>query len=589
LKKKPLLFVNVVFIWGYLSVFFLSIPLQCQAATLTELDSIEQIRTQEQEQRLRQKLEVKPDVRLRLSGQLDQGLLPEHESPCFSIDKIVLEDISGVNPSHSSADKFQWALNASNELADGTPDIALGRCLGSSGINILVKRVQNAIVNKGFITTRIVVTPQDLTTGTLKLTLVPGRIHKISFLDADNIRATYWNAVPAKVGDLLNLRDIEQALENFKRLPTAEADIKIQPSSTENSQPGDSDLVFDWKQGFPFRLNLSLDDSGSPATGKYQGNLTLSYDHWWTLNDLFYVSFNHDLGGGDIGRRGTKGYTIHYSIPFGYWLLAATGSNNQYHQTVAGFTQNYIYSGDSANQEIKLSRMIYRDAYRKTSLSIRGWLRSSQNYIDDTEVIVQRRRMAGWDFGISHQQFIAKGSLSIEVNYRRGVKGYGSLPAPEEAFEEGTSQPEILTSQVQLSIPFQVENHTLNYHGILKGQLNYTPLVPLDRFSIGSRYTVRGFDGNQQLSAERGWLFRNELSLALSHTGQALYLGVDSGEVSGPTSTKLVGTTLSGGVIGLRGGYKAFIYDLFFGKPISKPSKFIVSDSVIGFSVNASF
>ncbi|PSD22802.1 hypothetical protein C7E12_22645, partial [Stenotrophomonas maltophilia] len=36
----------------------------------------------------------------------------------------------------------------------------------------------------------------------------------------------------------------------------------------------------------------------------------------------------------------------------------------------------------------------------------RGWQRESKNYIDDTEIEVQRRRTAGWELGLTHKQFI---------------------------------------------------------------------------------------------------------------------------------------------------------------------------------------
>ena len=66
----------------------------------------------------------------------------------------------------------------------------------------------------------------------------------------------------------------------------------------------------------------------------------------------------------------------------------------QYRQTVAGFSQNYVYSGSSDNAELRLSRLVYRDASRKTGLHVRLWMRKSDNYIDDTEIEVQRRRTA---------------------------------------------------------------------------------------------------------------------------------------------------------------------------------------------------
>jgi hemolysin activation/secretion protein len=562
-----------------------SMPLSgawAQNVSPTDAANQELLRQQERERVLRQQQERAPDVRLeRTRAPTALGRLPVDESPCFNIERILL--------SGDAAEQFQRVLATANRTEDGADDVASGRCLGSRGINLVMKRVQNAIVQRGFVTTRVLAEPQDLSAGTLKLTLIPGRVRGIRFAEGSDARATQWNAVSARPGDLLNLRDIEQALENFKRVPSAEADIQITPADGPDAKPGDSDLVISWKQGFPFRLSLSADDSGSKATGKYQGAVTLSYDHAATLNDLFYVSLNHDLGGGDPGRRGTRGHTAHYSLPFGYWQIGFTTSANRYHQAVAGASQTYLYSGESQNSDIKLSRLVYRDAVRKATLGLRGWARSSKNFIDDTEVEVQRRRMAGWDFGLAHREFIGTATLDLNVNYRRGTGAMNALPAPEDAFGEGTSRLRLVTSDARLNVPFAVGAQRLRYSGMWRAQWNHTPLVPQDRFAIGGRYTVRGFDGESLLSAERGWLIRNDLGWALGQAGQELYLGVDHGEVGGASSQTLVGTRLSGAALGLRGGYKGLAYDIFIGQPLNKPEGFKAASTVAGFNINWSF
>ena len=60
--------------------------------------------------------------------------------------------------------------------------------------------------------------------------------------------------------------------------------------------------------------------------------------------------------------------------------------------------------------------------------------------------------------------------------------------------------------------------------GSWRAQWNRTPLAPQDRFSIGGRYTVRGFDGELTLMGERGWVLRNEIGLPVG-AGQELYAG----------------------------------------------------------------
>ncbi len=229
---------------------------------------------------------------------------------------------------------------------------------------------------------------------------------------------------------------------------------------------------------------------------------------------------------------------------------------------------------------------MYRDAVRKTTVSLGGWERSSKNFIEDTEVEVQRRRMAGWELGVNHREFIGTATLDFTINYRRGTGAMNALPAPEESFDEGTSRPKIFTADAQLRKPFALGTQQFQYTANWRAQWNDTPLVPQDRFAIGGRYTVRGFDGESSLLADRGWLIRNDLGWALGQSGQELYLGLDYGEVGGASSDYLVGKRLCGAVLGLRGGFMGGTYDLFIGEPLSHPDGFETADIVTGFMLS---
>ena len=137
----------------------------------------------------------------------------------------------------------------------------------------------------------------------------------------------------------------------------------------------------------------------------------------------------------------------------------------------------------------------------------------------------------------------------------------------------------------------------LQYSASLRGQTNYTPLTPQDRFSIGNRFTVRGFDGEQTLVADNGWLIRNELTMPVAQSGQAIYWGLDYGEVGGQSSKNLIGKYLAGTVVGLRGsGYATGLkllsglsYDVFVAKPINKPKGFDTPDTTAGFNINYAY
>ena len=136
---------------------------------------------------------------------------------------------------------------------------------------------------------------------------------------------------------------------------------------------------------------------------------------------------------------------------------------------------------------------------------------------------------------------------------------------------------------------FLPEGQRLRWSALARGQNPSIALTPQDRFSIGGRYTVRGFEGETSLSGERGYLVRNEMSAAVGDTGQEIFIGIDHGEVSGPSTNLLVGNRLTGAVLGLRGGYKRVQYEVFVGTPLYQPEGFKASDTAAGFNLNISF
>jgi len=568
--------------FGAITVLSLACALiakKAQAQTPADLQRANdaQRQAQERDQQRQQQLQPAPDVRLSPNPPaLDTRRLPANELPCFRIDNVSL---TGSEGTPIQLDPLRQSL-----AGPGADDGPFGRCLGAQGVAQLIGRAQDALIAQGFVTSRVLAPPQDLSSGTLVLQVLPGRIQRIRLTKPDD-RASLRPALPMREGDVLQLRDMEQALENLKRVPTAEADIQIEPGQ----EPGTSDLVVSWTQSKAWRTSLTADDSGFPSIGKYQGSATLSYDHALTLNDLFYVTTSSDLGGGDPGHRGTRGQTVHYSVPFGYWLVSLNSSKNRFFQTVAGATQDYIYSGHNRQQDIKLTHLFFRDASSKTSWSVQAFARQSENFIDDTEVEVQRRRVGGYELGLQHKTQLGAVQVEGSTAFKKGTRAFGANQAPEDLFGEGTHQFELVTAAAQVQTPFKVGSQAWVYQGNWRWQNNRSRLIPQDQFRLGGRFTVRGFDGQSSLMAERGWLLRNEVSTALGDSGQRLYLALDHGRVNGPSAQNLLGQQLTGSAVGVRGKINFLTYDLFVGAPVRKPVGFRTASTTYGFSLAASF
>lgn len=560
---------------GKIIVLFIAVTVNdLWAENVDETSAQEFIRQQQQGQAIREKMEKRTDIHLEIQRIDTQKNIPENEFPCFHISQI---ELAG-----SGADFFKKTLR----MVLKNKDQALGRCLGAEGINVVMTRLQNAIIAKGYITSRVYVGPQDLAKGTLTLTVMAGTVNDISVSDSTSSFVFLWNTAPKFKNNILNLRDIEQALENLKRIPTADADIAILP--TKHTEHSGSDLEVSYQQNFPLRFSLSLDDAGSKATGKYQGNVTASLDNPLRLSDLLYISMNHDLGGGDTGRRGSESKILHYSVPYRYWQMAVTGNESDYHQSVPGLTETYTYSGKNKQIELKLSRLVWRNAQSKVTLFMQGHHRKSWNYIDDTEVEVQRRVASGWTAGVNYRTRFTSTFLDSNLTYKRGTGAFGAIQAPEEMYGEGTTRYQIINADTYIMLPFSVQNFNFRYSAAARIQIQQTPLLPQERFSIGGRYSVRGFDGESSLMGEKGFSLRNDLGWVLNGQYKELYLGLDAGRVSSVRSNALKGNTLVGAVMGFKGVWRSFNYDFFYGTDLYKPSKF-TSQNPFEFALNYSF
>ena len=137
--------------------------------------------------------------------------------------------------------------------------------LSLSDINKLIHAMNQSLLSRGFSTSRIVVPEQNLSLGELRLVLQIGYIGTVRF--AEDSDALYWkNLFPFHEGDILNVRDIEQGIEQAKRLPSQDISVQLLPSE----QPQRTDVVLTVKRGKNFYGTISVDDSGLEDTGKLQ-------------------------------------------------------------------------------------------------------------------------------------------------------------------------------------------------------------------------------------------------------------------------------------------------------------------------------
>lgn len=521
--------------------------------------ALEGLRREEERSRMQQQqLLPRADVLRPARVPAADTQLPQ-ETPCFAVHEIVLE---------GNVDPLLHGLARTAQQFDG-------HCVGVQGLSRIAAVLDEELLSSGFATSRVSLPAQNLQSGVLRVRLHPGRVHAIRAAP-EEAWGTWRNAFPVSPGDILNIRDLEQGVEQMNRLPSQSVRTQLEPGDA----PDTSVVVIERRPATlreRVRGSIGVDNSGGAALGRAQMSGSLALDNPLGLNDLLSASAGSNLENPDATHR-SQSLGLNYSIPWGYNTLSLQASRSRFAQHVQGTTVRFLSSGQSQGAEARLARTLVRTASAKFGIHGAVSLRRASSHIDDVELVVQRRRTTNAEIGLSYRQLFEKSSLDLDLAYRRGTSWRGAQEDLPTAAEGGlTLRPRIATFAATFATTFSLDGRPLQYAGSLRGQYTRNTTLSIDQFSIGGRHIVRGFNGDAVLLSENGVVWRNDLSwpvdLATGVAAQAV-LGLDWGRVWGPASAGLAGRQLAGAALGLRGRAAGLYFDASLGTPLHRPANF---------------
>ena len=493
--------------------------------------------------------------------------LPADESVRFHISQITIEN---------QVERFRFLECIARPYVD--------KELSLSDINKLINAMNQSIMARGFSTSRIVVPEQNLSSGELHLVLLVGYINTVRFAEGSD--TLYWkNLFPFHEEDILNVRDIEQGIEQAKRIPSQDISVQLLPSE----QPQRTDVVLTVKRGKNFYGTISVDDSGLEDTGKLQWYTSIGIDQPFHKNDLLRIGMNLD-GAHDGYEKGTRGHNISYTYPYGRHTFSFSYQRSKYHQTVESIPYNFISAGDSNISTLSWDYVLHRSAAMKTSMDIRLRKRNAHSFLNDVELPIQAMHQTSMEVGFAERLYLQRDTLYFRLAHRFGLGWLGAQK--EKPYDDA---PKTLYRMWLLDVdfvhPFEFSHRPATFTTSFHGQytMDDMRLYGVDMISMGNRYTVRGFDGEVTLMGTNGWYLRNEFATRFPKQKAELYLGLDVGAVYGYGTEVYNGHVIAGTVLGLRGAMDMLSYDVFAAKPIQKPEGFRTPDVTYGFSLGMKF
>ena len=457
-----------------------------------------------------------------------------------------------------------------------------------SNITNIRNAFQRKLLDKGYVTSQVYIPEQNLNAGTLQFMVMPGRVEDIRYSDS-SAHGPWRTAFPVRPGDILNIRDVEQGLEQMKRVSSQSVTMKLLPGTSV----GTSIIELSIKQDKPVHGSISFDNSGLESTGVYQGSFTSSFDQVFRANDTFTMSLSGDLSGsGSI--KGTRAASLNYVIPHGKDTFSLSFSKSRYHQTIQSNPYDFIYSGKSTTMKAKWNHVWSRTQREKRAFDISISTRHNHRFINDMELPVQALRTTSMELGISNRTYIGNATLYSRLGFQWGIGALGAQAEHKASVAMGgpTSRYHMWLVDVDYRKPFIMGHRPASFTSSFHGQWvqGGKRLYSVDTINIGNRYSIYGFDGEYTLMGDSGWYVRNEVSSVIPRLNTEVYLGLDVGAVYGKSTEALVGRTIAGTALGIRGNYSSgLLFDAFVSTPLYKPQGYHTKKFYSGFTVGYRF
>lgn len=447
--------------------------------------------------------------------------------------------------------------------------------LGKSDILELVKELTDFYIGKGYSTTLLTIKEGNLRTQKITLKVLWGKINKALVEDKDptlSQKMRIYDALPFHKNEVLNVSDIDQALDNLLRISYG-TKIKIIPDDEE----GYSNLNFSGMEYDILNLGLKLNNSGRKESGWNQYSGTMGLNNFIGFNDIlsFYYGYN------DLKQKSDsqKSWSLSYSIPVGYWSFDTSYYRSEYKKIIGGNFGGYNSDGNSERYSNRINRVLFRNNNHKLSAYTSIDVKNNLNRIHELVIDVSSKRYSNITFGINDVTTIWGGGTYWDLSLTKGTPWFGSAWVNDPdllGFDIDFHKINGLLSWSKKIHQFDI--FSVNYDLTASFQYSKDVLVSDQNISIGDEYSVRGFK-EDSISGNKGGYVSNTVKFPVyinKFSGVSIvpFVGYDVGYVKNNCSkyvNSCEGEFISGGSVGLKLNQKYLSSSLSAGWPITKP------------------
>jgi len=381
----------------------------------------------------------------------------------------------------------------------------IGQCLGVPQLNELLKVITDHYIDKGLVTSRAYLPQQDLSSGHLNVLVVEGRLEGLKGAENSKLSDRELAMVfPGKAGDLVNLREIEQMVDQLNRLPSNQAKMELTPGQSV----GGSEVRVTNEPKKPWRAGLSRSNDGQRSTGEQQWGTSFEWDSPLGLADQLMLRGGHDAM--TDHQHTSNNAMLNYNLPWGWWNVSYTYSQSEYRSQIPANGFNFKQTGDSQNHQLRVERVIHRDALSKTSLNTGLAYLRTNNFIEDSKLAVSSNRLSEAQFGINHGRRVGNAFVNLDLGMQQGIGAFDAQDDNDPGPGQANARYRKYTATASYLQPFKLWDESFSFSSLMTGQRSEDVLFSPQRMSLGGQSSIRGYK-DQSLSGDSGGYWRNDL------------------------------------------------------------------------------
>ena len=476
----------------------------------------------------------------------------------------------------------------------------LNRDLGSTEITNLVTDLTNRLIAKGYITSVATISENnDLSTKTLNLKIVPGKIEKIVLNEDkgfDNLKKAFL--VSTKEGKVLNIRDLDTTTENFNYLEANNMTMEIVPSEIQNH----SIVKLKNEMKEKFTVSVLTNNYGEDRQNAiWRGGVSINIDSPLGIGDRVYFSYmtvhkkkpdrswkrtTESLKPGEIAPIGPKGYdpnkdtlpykrdldlyNFRYTLKFNSYTLSLGSSRTE--NTSSFYTPNTVYDMETVSNtfSVNLDKVLLRDQKNKLTFGIGLKRKHNQSYIE--EALLSDRVLTIGDISLNGTTTFYGGLLGASLGYERGIRVLGAerdknkgIRSPKAEFMKYTLNTNYYRPITQ-KLVYRFNTTLTHSNDVLYGS---------EKHSIGGVGSVGGYHRTGNIQGDKAIEIENELSYRVLDSEKfgklSPYLSYSYGKVRNNKNSSVYRKGyMSGALLGLRYNMKYLDLDIAYAKPLAR-------------------